>query len=302
LSERGKSLPLLELFENQEIILLDGAMGTQLGKYGIEPGGQNNILNPEKVLEVHKQYSNCGCDILITNTLTMNRIYIETHKLDVDVAKVNTAGVTLAIAAKNEVQYVIGDMSSTGKMLHPYGEYSESDFFAVFKEQALVLAQSGVDGFIIETMFDLREALCALRACKAIGSLPVLVSMAFSTIENGGRTMMGNSVEECVRTLSKEKADVVGVNCGDLNPMQLSTIVTKMREHTNIPILAQPNAGRPKLVDNETVFDMGPKDFAVGVVKCVENGARFVGGCCGTTPEHITQIKRELERQLLITN
>jgi 5-methyltetrahydrofolate--homocysteine methyltransferase len=295
-------MSLLELFGDQRIILLDGAMGTQLGKYGIVPGGQNNILNPEKVFEVHKQYSNCGCDILITNTLTMNRIYIENHKLNVDVTEVNTAGVKIAIAAKGEDQYVFGDMSSTGKMLQPYGEYSEFDFLTVFKEQATILAQSGVHGFIIETMFDLREALCALRACKDTGSLPVLVSIAFSTVDNDGRTMMGNSVEECVRALSKEKADGIGVNCGDLDPMQVSTIVSNMREFTDIPILAQPNAGKPKLIANKTVFDMVPKEFVAGIVKCIENGARFVGGCCGTTPKHITHLKRELERQVPVSN
>ncbi len=284
-----------EILGDKEIVLLDGAMGTQLGKYGIIPGGQNNILNPEKVFEVHKQYSNCGCDILITNTLTMNRIYIETHKLDVDVAEVNRAGVKIAKAAKGEDQYVIGDMSSTGKMLQPYGEYSELDFFTAFKEQAMVLAESGVHGFIIETMFDLREALCALRACKDIGSLPVFVSIAFSTVDNDGRTMMGNSVEECVRALSKKKADGIGANCGDLDPVQLSTIILKMKELTDIPILVQPNAGKPKIIENKTVFDMVPEEFVAGIMKCIENGARLIGGCCGTTPVHITALKRKLE-------
>jgi 5-methyltetrahydrofolate--homocysteine methyltransferase len=295
-------MSLLELLGDQRIILLDGAMGTQLMKYGIIPGGQNNVLNADKVLEIHKQYSNCGCDILITNTLTMNRIYIETHTLDVDVAEVNAAGVKIATAAKGKDQYVLGDMSSTGKMLQPYGDYSELDFFTAFKEQAMVLAQSGVHGFMIETMFDLREALCALRACKDTGSLPVLVSIAFSTVDNDGRTMMGNSVEECVRSLSKEKPDGIGVNCGDLDPMQVSTIVSKMREFTDIPILAQPNAGKPKHIDNKTVFDMVPEHFVAGIVKCIEKGARIVGGCCGTTPGHISQLKRELERQTRVTN
>ena len=160
---------LLEfLISNKKPILLDGAMGTQLAEAGLEMGGQTSITHPDAVLAIHRQYVECGVDVLITNTLTMNRVNIESHNIGVDVREVNLAGAKLAKAAVREGQYVLGDISSTGKMLKPYGDLLEEDAYAAFKEQATILAEGGVDGFIIETMFDLREALCALRAAKRL--------------------------------------------------------------------------------------------------------------------------------------
>ncbi|MCP4256631.1 MAG: hypothetical protein GY774_03780, partial [Planctomycetes bacterium] len=140
---------------------------------GLSMGGQTNLTNPDVVLDIHKEYSQSGCHILTTNTFTMNRIYIETHNVDVDVREVNLAGTKLARLAAYKDQYVLGDVSTTGKLLEPYGDLSESFAYEACKEQAGLLAEGGVDGFIIETMLDLREALCALRACKEISSLPV---------------------------------------------------------------------------------------------------------------------------------
>ncbi|MHC4388627.1 MAG: homocysteine S-methyltransferase family protein [Planctomycetota bacterium] len=278
------------LLNNQEIILLDGAVGTELDKHGLMPGGRNNLDAPEAVLEIHREYAQCGCHALTTNTLTMNRMYIETHNVGVGVRDVNRAGADLARQAAGRNQYVLGDISSTGQMLEPYGDYRESQFQEVFKEQARALAEAGVDSFIIETMFDLREALCALRACKDNFSLPVIVSIAFTTEEKGGRTMMGDSAEECAKKLTEAGADAVGANCGDLGPVQMAKVVAALKSATSLPILAQPNAGKPKLVDDKTVFEMKPADFARGIAECLRAGARIVGGCCGTTPEHIRDV------------
>jgi 5-methyltetrahydrofolate--homocysteine methyltransferase len=158
-----------------------------------------------------------------------------------------------------------------------------------------VLAEAGVDGLIIETVFDLREALCALRACKEHTTSPVLVCIAFQTEERGGRTMMGNTTEQCAKQLTEAGADAVGANCGDLDPKQMAEVVTLFKAATDLPIVAQPNAGRPKLVDDKTVFDMEPAAFAEGVAACIEAGARIVGGCCGTGPEHIRAVRQVIE-------
>ena len=275
------------LSENKKITLLDGAMGTQLAEAGLEMGGQSNITHPDAVLAVHRQYVDCGVDLLITNTLTMNRINIESHNVGVDVREVNLAGARLAKAAVRGGQYVLGDMGSTGKMLKPYGDLSEDDAYAAFKEQATILAEGGVDGLIVETMFDLREALCALRAAKEVIDLPVITSIAFNTLKNGGRTIMGNSARDCAQALTEAGACAVGANCGSLDPFQMAEIVSKMREATSLPVLAQPNAGKPRLVENRTVFDMSPSDFAAGIYECMQAGARLLGGCCGTSPGHI---------------
>ena len=185
-------MSLLEFIKGQKVVLLDGAMGTQLDRRGLVACGCNNLDSPDDVLEIHREYCVAGCNAITTNTLTMNRIYIETHNVGVGVREVNAAGAKLAREAATEQQYVLGDISSTGQLLEPYGSYKESEFYDTFWEQGEILAEGGVDGFIIETMFDLNEALCALRACKDKFSLPVIVSMAFKTNSNGGRTIMGN--------------------------------------------------------------------------------------------------------------
>ncbi len=291
----GSVVDFLKFLNKEKIILLDGAMGTQLDRRGLMGRAQNNLDAPEAVLEIHREYAQCGCHALTANTLTMNRIYIETHNVGVSVRDVNRAGAELARQAVDKHQYVLGDISSTGQLLEPYGTYKESQFYDAFREQAEILAEGRVDGFIIETMFDLREAMCALRACKDNLSLPVIVSIAFATETKGGRTMMGNSAEDCAKKITDAGADVVGANCGDLDPAQMAVVVSVLHSATSLPILAQPNAGKPKLVGNETVFEMAPTPFAEGVAECLRTGARLVGGCCGTTPEHIRAVSGLLD-------
>jgi 5-methyltetrahydrofolate--homocysteine methyltransferase len=281
-------MSILDLLNSERAaIFVDGAMGTQLGQARLEMGGRNNITNPDAVLAVHKKYVAAGVDLLITNTLTMNRTNVESHNVDVDVREVNLAGVRLAKEAAGQGRYVLGDMSSTGKMLKPYGQLPEEDAFATFKEQAAILAEGGVDGLIIETMFDLREAVCAVRAAKEACDLPVIASIAFTTAGNQGRTVMGNTARQCAEALTEAGVVAVGANCGSIDPLEVAQIVALMREATCLPIIAQPNAGRGRLVDKELVFDLSPADFAEGLQECVRAGARLVGGCCGTSPVHI---------------
>ncbi|MGB2862736.1 MAG: homocysteine S-methyltransferase family protein [Sedimentisphaerales bacterium] len=283
--------------ENDGTILLDGAIGTELDKRGIMGRASNNLDAPQAVLDIQREYAACGCDALTTNTLTMNRIFIETHNLGVSVRDVNKAGAELARQAAGKDRFVLGNISSTGQLLEPYGTYKEAQFYDAFREQAGILAESGVDGFIIETMFDLREALCALRACKENFSLPVIFSIAFTTEEKGGRTMMGDSAEKCAKSLTDAGADVIGANCGDLDPAQMAVIISFLKSATTLPVLAQPNAGRPKLIGDKTVFEMAPESFAAGIAECLHAGAKLVGGCCGTSPEHIRAVAGLLEKR-----
>jgi 5-methyltetrahydrofolate--homocysteine methyltransferase len=287
-------MSLSELLQSREVILLDGAMGTELSRRGLAWGGRSNLDAPEGVVEIHREYAKCGCHALTANTLTMNRIYIETHNVGVDVRDVNKAGAELARQAAEGGQYVLGDISSTGQMLEPYGSYKESQFYDAFKEQGEILAEGGVDGFIIETMFDLREALCALRACKDDFQLPIIVSIAFMTEEVGGRTMMGDSAQDCAKQLAQAGANAIGANCGRIDGSQMAAIVSTLRSATGLPILAQPNAGRPRLVGDRTVFEMAPAAFLAGIGECLEAGTRLVGGCCGTTAEHIRAVAEAL--------
>ena len=286
---------LEEFLKQEDIVLFDGAMGTQLDELGLPMSGGVNLSHPEQLMKVHKAYLKSGAQILITNTLTMNRPFIEAHDLGIDVREVNLAGAKLAIAAGDE-HFVVGDISSTGILLDPFGELTSDKAFEGFREQAQSLAEGGVDGFLVETMYDLKESLLAVRACKEVSDLPIIATIAFNSPKNGGRTIMGDSAIECARQLENAGASVVGANCGDLSPAQIADVIAAMRSATDLPLLAQPNAGKPEMLEGETVFRMEAEEFAAGISKCIEAGASMVGGCCGTTPEHIQAVSANLVR------
>jgi 5-methyltetrahydrofolate--homocysteine methyltransferase len=279
-------LDFYSLLKSNKTIVLDGAMGTELERRGSSDKCASNLTNPEIVEAIHRDYRNAGSQAAIANTFSMSRIYIETHNLKIDVEEVNRSGVELARNAVGEDGCVLGDIGPTGQMLEPYGICKEEDLYNTFKEQASILSNAGVDGFIVETMFDLREAICAARACKEVAQIPVIASMSFQTVKNGGRTMMGNSAEECAIKLTEEGADAVGANCGDLSPEEMAEVVALMKKSTSLPIAAQPNAGKPR-VEGEKVLYLEPKLYATETLECYKAGARIIGGCCGTTPEHI---------------
>ncbi len=217
----------------------------------------------------------------------MNRIFIESHRMGVDVVEVNRAGAALAREAAGPGGFVLGNLSSTGQLLEPYGPGTMPAALEAFREQARLLAEGGVDGFIIETMIDLREAECALRGCKEVSELPVIACIAFDTAQRGGRTVMGDSAERCARRLTEGGADAIGANCGGIDPSQMAEVIYFIASTTNLPVAAEPNAGLPKLVEGQTVFDMDAESFAAGLAACAKAGATIVGGCCGTTPDHI---------------
>ena len=281
----------MNILKSDKILVFDGAMGTQLAELGVEMGGQNNVLNPDKVKLVHNKYLDSGADVIITNTLTMNPIYIKEHGVDIDFEKVNLAGAELAKEAISEREAIVaGDIGSTGCMLEPFGMFTKQQFVENYEKQAKILEKGGVDLFLIETIMDLNEAMCALQACRNVSTLPVFVSMTFSTLANGGRTIMGNSAADCAKQLTENGASGLGANCGDLDPFEMAEIVKIYKDNSNLPFLAQPNAGKPKLIDNKTIFDMPVDTFAEGVKACIDAGASFIGGCCGTSPEYIKAI------------
>ncbi|ATW28546.1 hypothetical protein DCMF_11245 [Candidatus Formimonas warabiya] len=286
----------MTFFRQEKAVLFDGAMGTQLARYGLElSGGLNNLTHPETVLKVHRDYVQSGAQVLIANTFTMNPIYMKTHDLDIDFKKVNRTGVQLAKQAAGDRLFVLGDMGPTGQLMEPLGQFTEQEMIDNYRAQAEVLAEAGADGFIIETMMELKEALCALQACKEVSPLPVIVSFTLSTKSGGGRTIMGQSLAQCAAAVADQGGDVIGTNCGDLEPEEIAGIIGALREKTLLPILAQPNAGKPKLVKGQTVYQMAPEVFAQGVLKCFQAGASLVGGCCGTTPEHIAAVAQGLK-------
>lgn len=288
-------MDFLSFINQTKPVIFDGAMGTQLARHGLElNGGVHNLSHPDIVLKVHQNYVENGAHVVIANTFTMNPIYLKTHNMDINMEKVNQLGAE--IAKKAGGLYVLGDMGPTGQLMEPFGSYTEQDMIDCYKAQAKVLAESGVDGFIIETMMDLKEALCALKACKAVSSLPVVVSFTMTSKAGGGKTMMGQTLAECAEAVEKEGGAVIGTNCGELDPEEIAGIVAQLYGKTSLPILVMPNAGKPKLVKGETVYNMTPEEFAQGTMKCIKAGASLVGGCCGTSPEHIRELAKLAKR------
>jgi 5-methyltetrahydrofolate--homocysteine methyltransferase len=283
-----------ESFAAGGTLVLDGAMGTELERRGALGGFACNLADPAAVRGVHRDYRAAGCRGMTTNTLTANGIFIRTHRLDIDVRAVNVAGARAARTVAGDAALVLGNLSSTGLLMEPYGELTEAAAVACFSEQALFLAAGEIDAFIIETMMDLREAVCALRACRAVSPLPVIACVSFHTVEHGGRTMMGDSARQCAARLEAEGAAAVGANCGSVDPLEMAEIVAEMGAATRLPLCAEPNAGRPRLEGARTVFDMDAETFGRGVMACAAAGARILGGCCGTTPAHLSALVEAL--------
>ncbi|MGQ9456038.1 MAG: homocysteine S-methyltransferase family protein [Armatimonadota bacterium] len=285
-----------EALKSGRILLFDGATGTQIAAHGREPGPIANLQCPEIVFRIHSAYRSAGADILLTNTLTANRIYLRHAGHEDLFEQINRTGVELCRKAAENKCYVCGDMGSTGQFLEPFGDYTEEQFYENAAEQAALLADAGVDCIIIETMTDVREATIVARAAKQETGLPVIASISFDPAGGDFRTMMGDTIEKAVAELCRTGVDAVGTNCGTVDPFEMSQIVAKMKTLTATPVAAEPNAGKPELVAGRVSFRLDPEEFVKGVVRCIEAGATLVGGCCGTTPEHIQALATKLKR------
>jgi len=289
----------------QGVFLLDGAMGTQLFARGVEPGSCNDLLNvtsPDLVLEIHKAYFEAGSDAVLTNTFGANRYTLVRHGCADRTFEINKAGAELARKAAGGDRYVLGDVGPTGDFLEPIGSLRAERVTEVFTEQANGLRLGGVDGFIIETMTALDELELAIRAVKeAGGGLPVFASMSFDKGGKGFRTMMGVDVPTAVSKMLSLGVDVVGFNCGTAalgEYVELSkAYVAAVRScGQNTLVFAEPNAGKPALVDGQTIYQVTPKEFAAACRKIVDAGIHILGGCCGTGPQHILAVAEVLRR------
>ena len=285
-------IPFAEALKSGKILVLDGATGTQLAARGGVTGALSVFECPEIVKAVHADYKAAGANIVLTNTLTANRISLEHAGLADKLEEINALGARLCREAVGEDCYVAGDMCSTGQFMEPLGDYTEQQFYENAAEQARILADNGVDLIIIETMTDVRETAIAVRAVKEATGLPVIASISFDPVGDSFRTMMGDTPEKAVRELTEAGADVIGSNCGTIDPLEMSRLIAEMRSHTQGILSAMPNAGKPELSAGEVSFKLSPEEFAEGVLKCIEAGATLVGGCCGTTPAHIAALRQ----------
>ncbi len=282
-----------ELLANAPVIT-DGAWGTQLQLRGLPIGHSPDGWNLEaavKVEEVPRAYVDAGSDVVLTNTFRANRLALESEGLAEKVSDINRIGAEISLRAADGKAKVFASIGPSGKILM-MGETSEEQLREVFEEQANILAQTGVDAIVIETMTDLAEAKIALAAAKQTG-LPVVCCMVFDSGKELDRTMMGNSIEQVAKELTDAGADAIGANCGQ-GIITYIEICKQFAAVSDLPLWIKPNAGIPKVDDECVIYDSTHEEFAASARALVDAGASFVGGCCGTEPETIAAMKRQL--------
>ncbi len=269
------------------VIVSDGAMGTLLMDHGLSPGTppeEWNLSHPDKILEVHRSYLESGARILTTNTLNANRVRLSSWRLDVK--EINAKAARIALEAAEDRAWVFGSVGSLGEFISPLGELSFDEAQDAFREQILSLVEAGVQGLMLETISDIKEMRALLTVARETCALPVIAQMSFGS---DGRTVTGSPPEAACISISALGADVVGVNCGAGLDDALSVIKT-FASLTSLPLIAQPNAGIPRLEGERAVFPAGPDEMAESAVRLVEAGVSIVGSCCGSTPEHTRAI------------
>ena len=283
-----------ELVKNGPV-LLDGATGTNLQKAGMPVGvcpEQWILENSEVLINLQKRYVEAGTDILFAPTFTASRIKLKEYGLEDHLEEMNRKLVALSKeAAKGTNALVAGDLTMTGEQLYPLGDLMFEDLVDVYKEQAKIIADAGADLFVVETMMSLQECRAAVLAIREVCDLPVMVSLTYN---EDGRTLYGTDPVTAVVVMQSLGADAVGMNCST-GPEAMLEPIAKMAEYAAIPLLAKPNAGMPELIDGQTVFNVEPEEFAEVGKKLVEEGAAIIGGCCGTTPEHIRALKEAVK-------
>lgn len=286
---------LKERLATGEILVADGGMGTSLQQRGLPAGGcpeSFNLEQPAVLTEIAQAYVDAGADILLTNTFGGSPLRLAVHELAAQAALINAVAVAAAKNAAGDQALVIGSVGPCGRLLEPYGDVSTAEVLDSFGVQIQALATAGVDGICIETMTDLQEALLAVRATREIApDLPVLVTLTFESTPRGFFTMMGNDIPSAASALAKAGADVVGSNCGNGSKLMVE-VAQAFSAVTNLPLLVQANAGLPALRDGLMIYDETPAFMAEQAERMLAVGVRIVGGCCGTTPDHVRALRR----------
>jgi 5-methyltetrahydrofolate--homocysteine methyltransferase len=278
-------------------LVSDGAWGTFLHKKGlksVECPESWNITRPEDVMDIASSYILAGADMIETNSFGGNRYKLKRYGYDDKTREINEAAAQISRKAAGDEKHVLGSVGPTGIILM-MGETSAEELYEIFREQAMALEKGGADAIIIETMSDLEEAVIAVKAAKENTRCEVICTMTFEKTVNGEyKTMMGISPSEIPLKLKLAGADIIGSNCGNGTKAMIEITKELRSVTTEIPIMIQGNAGMPKYLNGQTVFQETPEDTASYVPDLIKAGANIIGGCCGTTPEHIKKIAEKV--------
>jgi len=285
-----------------DILVADGAMGTLLFERGLEPGAcpeTFNLDHPDLLEEIATLYLEAGADIIQTNTFGGSPLKLATYGLQERAAEINRSAVAAVKKAIGGRAYMSGSCGPTGMMLKPYGDGDPGEVAVSFVQQTMALVDAGVDVLCIETMTDLTEAVLAVEAARvatnaADRTIPVMATMTFDKIPRGFFTIMGVDIPTAARALEKSGVDIIGSNCGN-GIENMIEIAREFRAHTDLPIIIQSNAGLPRPQGDGVIYPETPEFMAEKAVELVEAGVSIIGGCCGTTPDHIRAIRSAVD-------
>ncbi len=292
---------LLERLHNGEILVADGAMGTMLFERGLKSGECPEELNLSRIdilEDIARLYLDAGAEIIQTNTFGGSPLKLASYSLEDEAPLINRNAVSAVKGVVAGRAYVMASCGPCGKILKPYGDTDPEVIFDSFEIQMQAFAESGCDVICIETMMDLREMLLALKAAKKKApGIPVMATMTYDATTKGFFTIMGDTIEKTSRELEAAGADVIGSNCGN-GIENMIRIAEEYRKHTSLPLIIQSNAGLPLIEDGKLVYPETPEFMALKAKELVDIGVSIIGGCCGTTPEHIRAIKKALGSNL----
>src|SRR5438874_13501275 len=286
--------PFLDALD-ERVLVCDGAMGTLLYAKGVFINKSFDALNmtrPDLVAEVHQEYVRAGADIVETNTFGANRIKLGSFGVADQLRAINAEGARIARRAVADRAYVAGSIGPLGIRIEPWGKTGVDEAQAYFREQAEALVEGGVDLFVLETFRDLNEIGAAIAAVRGVSPLPIVAQM---TIEDDGNSLDGTPPEQFAPEMQRRGADVIGVNCS-IGPAHMLETVERMAAVTRARLSAQPNAGRPRDIEGRNIYLSSPEYMASYARRFAQQGVRLVGGCCGTTPEHIRQMKAAIKQ------
>ncbi|KPJ49975.1 hypothetical protein AMJ40_04295 [candidate division TA06 bacterium DG_26] len=289
---------LLERLQKGDILVGDGAMGTILIERGLRPGEAPESLNltrPEVAEEVSRLYLEAGAQIVQTNTFGGSPLKLSFYSLEDRTEEINRNAVLAARSAVDDRAYISASCGPSGRLLKPYGDTEPDDLYRSFRRQMRVLIDAGVDMVCVETMTDLTEATLAVKAAKDVSSsIPVAATMTFEATPRGFYTVMGVSVAEAAEGLECAGADIIGSNCGN-GIENMIRIARELKEQTESLLMIQSNAGIPQFLGNRPVYPETPEFMAERAKELVSIGVSIIGGCCGTTPAHIREIRQAVD-------